>query len=160
MKTLIAVIIIAVIILVIAALVSPKQSPAPVVDTQAGAAILTLLSPVGSTVEVGQRQNVTWTSTNYKARTVALNVTRKVGSNPDRFELVRTISPALKNDGTAVWVPAKSDLGANIYLELACAPTEQGCVSARSSGSFAVIAGSRNSNVAALYEASEALENN
>ncbi len=161
-KTLIGSVSVAVIILVIAAVTTPKSTPSqtPSQAVVTSPASLSLVNPVGGNVELGQRQNVAWTSFNYAPKTVAINIIRKVSDNPARYELVRTVSTATLNDGSAVWVPAMTDLGSNIYVEVACAVSDQACMASESAGSLAVLDTGRYSNTAAAYQAIESAENN
>jgi hypothetical protein len=158
--------IIAVIIIIIWIVTSPssqvalEQTPAPVVATPAPqGASLTLISPVGGAVEVGQPQHIKWTSQNYTAPTVTINVLRQVSTSPLSYTLVRTVASATANDGDAVWVPAKSDVGTNIVIEVACAVTNEACQSARSTTPIAVATGSKSANTASVYSALEWNEN-
>ncbi len=158
-KTLIGVIALAVIILIIAVFTTPTSTPTPSQDVS-GDASLTLVSPFGGIVELGQRQNVKWTSFNYLPKTIGINIIRKVSENPSRYELVRTVSAATLNDGNGVWVPAQMDLGNNVYVEVTCAVSDLACTASESSDSLAVINSDRYSNTASAYQAIEAEENN
>lgn len=157
MKTLVGSISVAVIVLVIAAFTTPKTIPPQIVVN--GDASLSLTSQFGGTVELGQRQNISWKSTNYSPKTVVINVIRKTGDNPARYELIRNISVATLNDGSAVWVPALTDLGNNIYIEVGCAISDQACTASQSTHSLAVIDTGRYSNTAAVYQSIESIEN-
>jgi hypothetical protein len=161
-KTLIGSISVAVIILVIAAVTTPNPTPSQTLSqvVVTNPASLSLINPVGGNVELGQRQNVAWTSFNYAPKTVAINIIRKVSDNPARYELVRTVSVATLNDGSAVWVPAPTELGSNIYVEVGCVLSNQGCTASYSADSLAVIDNGRYSNTAAAYQAIENKENN
>lgn len=161
MKTLIGSIAVAVIILLIAAATTPPRTPKsePSQTAAVGDSFLSLISPVNGTVELGQRQNVTWTSFNYAPKTVAINIIRKVSSSPNRYELVRTVSVATLNDGSAVWVPAMTDLGSNIYVEVGCILSNQACTASKVSAPLAVLDNGRYSNTASVYEAIESAEN-
>lgn len=157
-KVLIGSIAIAVIIFIIAAMTTPKSTSLP--TTLNSEASLTLISPFGGSVELGQRQDVRWASFNYAPETVSINIIRKVGDNPARYELVRTVATATINDGNGVWIPALTDLGGGIYVEVACATSPQGCRASESSESLAVVDNGRFSNTAAAYQAIESEENN
>ncbi len=156
-KTLIGVIVIAAVILVIAA--TTKTTP---VSNQAdlnSPATLTLVSPFGGTAEVGKLQGIAWTSRNYGSDTIAVNIIRKISDNPSRYELVRTVSIATLNDGSAVWVPALTDVGSDIYVEVACAVSGQACTASASTASLAVLDTGRYDNTASVLEAIEAAQN-
>lgn len=159
---LIVTMIIAAVILIIAALTSPGSDQVAVVAPVEQApqnASLTLISPVGGTVQVGQVQHITWTSQNYNSNTVSINVLRKVSDAPVSYELIRTISAATANDGDAVWVPTKAEVGTNIIIEVACSFSNQGCQAIRSAASLAVVDTGHTSNTASVYSAIEAEEN-
>jgi hypothetical protein len=158
-KTLIGVVSLAVIILIIAVFTTPTSTPTPSQDLT-GDASLTLVSPFGGTVELGQRQNVKWTSFNYLPKTVGIHIIRQIAVNPSRYELVRTVSAATLNDGNGVWVPAQMDLGNNVYVEVTCAVSDLACTASQSVASLAVLDSGNFSNTAAAYQAIEAEENN
>ena len=120
-------------------------------------ASLAVLSPASGTVNVGQKQDVSWTSSDYKAPTVSIAVIRKVSDNPARYELVRTVTAATQNDGSAVWVPSKSDVGQNTLIQVGCALTAQACTAGTSNGALAVIDTGKYSNAAATWQAIEQL---
>ncbi len=115
--------------------------------------------PSGS-VQVGQTQTVAWNSSNYSAPTVKVNVIRKVSDNPARYELVRTISAAKSNNGVATWVPAATDVGNGVSLEIGCAPSSVACHAAEKTDSaLAVVNTGAYANTAAAYQAIEQLQN-
>lgn len=151
-KTLIIVIALAIIIVAIALITSSPSTETPV---SVGPASLTLISPVGGTVEVGNQTDVRWTSQNYSADKVAVNIIRKVGDNPARYELVRTVAVATSNDGSALWVPAMTDVGANTFVEVGCTLSAQACTATTPILALAVIDTGKYSNTAAVYEAIE-----
>lgn len=124
-----------------------------------GEASLSLTAPVAGTIEVGDQQNVRWESTNYAAPTVAVNIIRKVGDNPARYELVRTVAPATPNDGEATWVPAKKDIGSNTFVEVGCVLSAQACHASNPTLALAIIDSNRYLNTAAAFEAIEQLNN-
>lgn len=156
-KTLIIVIALAIIIVAIALITSNPSTETPV---SVGPASLTLISPVGGTVEVGNQTNVRWTSQNYTADKVAVNIIRKVGDNPTRYELVRTVTSGTSNDGSAVWVPAKTDAGADTFVEVGCTLSAQACTATNPTIALAVVDTGMYANTAAVYEAIEQSENN
>ena len=121
---------------------------------------LTLLNPISGTIEAGQKQVIKWTSQNYPASDVSVRLIRKVASNPAQYELVRTISDSTTNDGSATWVPATTDVGTDLVLEIGCKPSAVACQSATSFGtSLAVIRSDRYSNTASAFQAIEAADN-
>ena len=121
---------------------------------------LSLVAPVSGSFAMGQTQTVKWSSTNYKAPVVSIRLIRKVSSNPARYEVVRTISAATKNDGVATWVPASSDIGTNLSLEIGCATSGVACQAGNSTGSaLAVTKSTRYSNTASAFQAIEAKNN-
>lgn len=159
--------IIAIVILIIAALtstgsdVATNSTPvAPVeqapVDTGAS---LTLVDPIAGTVQVGQVQRIKWTSSNYSSPTVSINLLRQVSTDPVRFELIRTVAAFTQNDGEAVWVPSKTEVGQNIVIEIACTISNESCKASRSIAPIAVVDAGRNSNTASVYSAFEQSQN-
>jgi hypothetical protein len=136
-------------------LISKESTDLPV----AGVASITLSNFNSSTVEIGDLQKVRWITTNYVPATVTLNVIRKVGDNPARYELVRTVSPATSNDGSAVWVPAKVDMGSNIFVEVGCTLSSQECHASQPTFSLAVVDTGLYANTASAYKAIEQLQN-
>lgn len=149
------------IIVVSTALNIPGTPPSVISDNQTfvGQASLTLLSPVGPSIEVGQTETVRWASHNYAPKTVSVSLIRKVSDTPVRYELVRTIASSTKNDGVAIWVPAKTDVGDNLYLEIGCALSDNACYAGDSSSVMAVTDTGRFANTAASYQAIEQLNN-
>ena len=125
-------------------------------------ATLTLTSTAtANTASVGDLQHITWTSSNYSAATVAINIIRKVSDNPISYELVRQVASSTANDGDAVWVPALSDVGPNTYIQVACVQSAQACTSAPlSEQAVAVVNDGKFSNTASAYQAIEAEYNN
>jgi len=123
-------------------------------------ASLTLLDPVTGDVEMGATQVVKWTSHNYPSSQVSVRLIREVSTSPHRYELVRTISAATPNDGSATWVPAASDIGSGLAIEIGCTTTAQACAAVASVDSdLAVIRSTRYSNAASAFKAIEAAEN-
>jgi len=125
----------------------------------AGVASITLSNFNSSTVEIGDLQKVRWITTNYIPKTVTLNVIRKVGDNPARYELVRTVSNATSNDGSAVWVPAKIDMGSDVFVEVGCTFSSQECHASQPTFALAVVDTGLYANTANAYEAIESLQN-
>ena len=136
---------------------------AAVNKTIAGAltkATLTISNPISGNVEVGQTQTVTWTSNNYSSPTVSVNLIRKVSDNPARYKLVRTISASTKNDGSATWVPAPTDVGAGLSIEIGCTSSAKPCQAADTlNTNLAVVPSTRFANTANAYSAIEQLNN-
>ena len=127
----------------------------------ASTASLRLTSPIAADVQTGTTQYVHWTSSRNAPSTVSVNLIQKVSDNPATYQLVRTIVPNTKNDGTAVWIPTTSDIGTGLSLEVACTPTARACSAGDSSASgLAVIDNGMNSNTAAIYQAIEQWYNN
>lgn len=127
--------------------------------TTSGIASITLNDLSANTIEVGDLQKINWTAVNYAAPTVSINIIRKVGDNPARYELVRTVAPATTNDGSAVWVPAKTDVGTNTFVEVGCTLTAQECHASKPTFALAVINTGLYSNTANTYKAIEQLNN-
>jgi hypothetical protein len=132
-------------------------SQSAVVSSPASLSLLTP-APQGA-IEAGAAQHVTWSSQNYAAPTVSVNVIRKVSDNPATYEPVRTIALAKSNNGDALWVPAKADVGDNTLLQLGCTVSAQECTADVSHSVFAVIDDGRYDNMASVYQAVEALYN-
>lgn len=121
---------------------------------------LAMINPLTGNIEVGQTQNVNWTSDNYGSSNVKINLIRKVSENPNRYELVRTIATSTMNDGVAVWVPAPTDMGKDLSIEVGCVGTTQTCQATDATdSSMAVINTGRFSNTANAYKAIEQLYN-
>ncbi|MDQ5893724.1 MAG: hypothetical protein QG640_737 [Patescibacteria group bacterium] len=113
----------------------------------------------GETIEIGNKQALKWTASNYSSDNVKVNVIKKVSSNPNRYELVRTVSDKTLNDGVATWIPAKSDIGNNIFVEIGCKDTVKACRSAITASSIAVINSNKYMNTASAYSALESTDN-
>lgn len=139
------------------ALLAKSANISKVADNQAS---LSLIAPTSGSFETGQTQTVKWSSNNYRLSDVNVNLIRKVSDNPVRYELVRTISDNTKNDGNATWVPAATDVGTDLSIEIGCNLSATACQASNSvSSNLAVINSDRYSNTASAYQAIEA-ENN
>ena len=113
----------------------------------------------GETIEIGNKQALKWTASNYTSDNVKVNIIKKVSSNPNRYELVRSVSDKTPNDGVATWIPAKTDVGNNIFVEVGCKDTAKACRSAITGSSLAVVNSSKYANVASAYSALEKEDN-
>ena len=139
-------------LIVVASSVASAQAAGPV-------AKLTLVAPVSGTIEIGKTQTVVWKSSNYAAPTVSINVIRKIGSNPNRYTLVRTVAAATQNDGSATWVPSNFDLG-QVSIEVGCTPSKVACQSGvNTTSNLAVITSAKYLNTASAFQAIEASKN-
>ena len=117
-------------------------------------ASLTILAPVGKTVDVGGFEQVNWLSTNYTPSTVKVNLIRKVSDNPNRYEVVRSIASPTTNDGQAAWVPNVSDLGSPVSVEVGCNMSVNSCTAGNNlSETLAIVNTGNNSNLASTYDA-------
>jgi hypothetical protein len=124
--------------------------------TNAAGSVLSLQSPKSGTVTLGELQNIHWTSAGYPAKTVSVNLIRRVGRNPDRYVLVRKVADKTMNDGLATWVPARTDLGGNLILEIGCTPTAVACEAAHNTSNLlAVVDSGRYWNTASVFQAIE-----
>ncbi|OHA21465.1 MAG: hypothetical protein A2849_03330 [Candidatus Taylorbacteria bacterium RIFCSPHIGHO2_01_FULL_51_15] len=140
------------------------EAPIAPLPTEEGEASLTLLSPTSGTLEAGQTQTVLWESKSYTSPFIGINLIRKVGDTPARYELVRVIAEKTKNDGSAVWVPAPTtDLGEGLSIELVCVGVRKEACRAGNDGAptskIAVINTGRFANTASAYQAIERLNN-
>lgn len=137
-----------------------NSSTAPASNVAAAAgATLSLVNPISGTVDAGQTQTINWTSSNYSAPDVSLSLIRKVSDNPARYELVRMIATSTKNDGSATWVPAPTDVGTGLSIEIGCVLTSNTCTAASSNSAIAVVNDGRFANTASAYQAIENLNN-
>lgn len=128
--------------------------------TRSSKASITFTDIPSVSVEVGQSQMVSYATHNYKPSTVTVNLIRKVASNPNRYELVRTVAADKPNDGSVTWVPAKTDVGTGLSLEIACAPSKSACTAAESTNSpLAVVDTGRFSYTASIWNAIERFMN-
>ncbi len=157
---------IAAIILIIAALTSSSSNVATNVEAPVAqapveqTASLTLTDSISGTVKVGEVQHIKWTSQNYPSPTVTINLLRQESSDPVSYKLIRTIASFTQNDGDAVWVPSKTEIGQNIVIEIACTVTNEKCQATRSTAPIAVVdAGSSAKNTASVYSAFEQSQN-
>ncbi|MEK7642020.1 MAG: hypothetical protein AAB365_03465 [Patescibacteria group bacterium] len=128
---------------------------------EAATAKLSLVAPVTGSFTMGQTQSVKWSSANYQSPVVSIRLIRKVSSNPNRYELVRTIAESTANDGIASWVPSAVEVGINnISLEIGCKNTTTACQAGNSTGSsLAVLRSTLYSNTASAFHAIEAMNN-
>jgi peptidoglycan hydrolase-like protein with peptidoglycan-binding domain len=130
------------------------------VNSRSADALLSITSHKGGEkIEVGNKQTVTWGSTNYDSSDVKINIIKKVSSNPNRYELVRVVSDKTLNDGSATWVPAKSDIGNSIFVEVGCTESKVACRAAVTASSLAVIDSTKFANTASAFNALEKADN-
>lgn len=156
----ILVIAIIVAVAVVVRTIFPSQEKVATDTVTGDQAVITMLSPSISSVDVGQTQTIRWTASNYSPETVSIRLIRKVSDSPAQYEVVRTITENAKNDGKAVWVPASTDIGDNLYLEIGCANTNNACSSGVSGSAIAVTDTGKFSNTAAVYQSIESENNN
>lgn len=149
-----------IVIIVIIGLAIAASSAMAEAATSSGAK-LSLVSPVTGSFEMGQAQTIKWSSSNYDGSTVSIRLIRKVSSNPNRYEVVRTISAATANDGVATWIPSGAEAGVSgLSLEIGCATSAKACQSGTATGSsLAVNRSTRYSNTASAFKALEAVNN-
>jgi hypothetical protein len=126
--------------------------------TYAAGSSLKLVSSLSGKIDAGQTQTLKWSS-NGSIDQVKVNLIKKVGSNPNRYSLVRTVAVATKNDGSAIWVPAKTDVGTALSIEIGCVASKTACVASAPSAQIAVINDGKYKNTAAAYKAIEASKN-
>jgi hypothetical protein len=140
-----------------AVLLSSHRGSAPVTS---GSGAMTLLAPLGTTVDVGNTQKISWSSIGAVPSTVSVRLIKKVASNPNRYEVVRTIAVAKTNNGMATWVPATIDVGNGLSIEIGCTLTDNACTAAEGLASpLAVVNDGRFANTASAYQAIEAAQN-
>ena len=142
MKKIISIIVLIVILVVIALIAMPKNNNNSTV------------------IEVGNKQALVWNTSSVSSPKVMVNIIKKVSSNPNTYELVRTVSENTSNDGSATWVPSTNDVNDNLLVEIGCTPTENECRAQTISSDLAVIDSSKYQNVASAYKAIESAENN
>jgi hypothetical protein len=126
-------------------------------------ATLAVLAPSEGKFETGEAQTIKWTSKNYSQNKVSINLLRKVSDDPATYKLVRVISKSTANDGVATWVPALTDVGEGLIIEVACVSGTQACIAGQTSeanGGLAVVKGNRFANTASAYKAIESENNN
>ena len=121
-----AISLLAVIVIVWAGAVIVNRSSTPSVDTSKPAS-LSLLGSSLNTAAVGELSNIRWTSSNYGAQNVSVNLIRKVSDNPASYKLVRVIAASTPDDGSVAWTPLATDAGANTYVQIGCAASAQAC---------------------------------
>lgn len=116
-------------------------------------------APVGS-VDAGQAQKVAWTSKGPAPASVSVNLIKKVSDNPARYALVRTVAAAKANNGSATWVPAPTDVGTGLSIEVGCVASANACTAAENtSAPLAVVNDGRYANTASAYQSIESFLN-
>ena len=121
---------------------------------------LAFVNAPSGTIDAGQTQTVTWTSNGAAPSGVSVNLIKKVSDNPAQYVLVRTVAANKSNDGSATWVPAATDVGTGLSVEVGCAPTANACTAAENTeASLAVVNDGRYTNTASAYESIESLMN-
>lgn len=156
-----AVLALVVVVLVARVIITANKGSGTAANVSQPATLTMTSTATANTASVGDLQHITWTSSNYAAPTVAINIIRKVSDNPAQYELVRQVASSTANDGDAVWVPALSDMGPNTYIQVACVQSAQACTAAPLNDQpLAVVNDGKSSNTAAAYAAIEAEYNN
>lgn len=120
-----AISLIAVIVIVWAGAVIVNR-PSASVDTSKPAS-LSLVGSSRNTAAVGELSSINWTSSNYGAKTVSVNLIEKVSDNPASYKLVKVIAASVPNSGSVTWTPSASDTVAGTYIQIGCAVTAQAC---------------------------------
>jgi peptidoglycan hydrolase-like protein with peptidoglycan-binding domain len=113
----------------------------------------------GEKIEVGNKQTIKYSSTNYTSPKVKVNIIKKVASNPNRYEFVRTVSGVNSNDGSATWVPTRSEIGSNILIEVGCIESETACRAGITSATLAIVDSTKYQNTASAFDAIERADN-
>ncbi|MDE2038264.1 MAG: hypothetical protein KGI69_03535 [Patescibacteria group bacterium] len=85
------------------------------------------LLDAGNVAAVGALQHIRWSSQNYAAPTVSIDLIRKVSDQPAKYVLVRQIASSAANNGDFAWTPEASDAGPGTYIQIACAQSSQAC---------------------------------
>ena len=149
--------IVALILAIIALTPVSDRSGAPAISNivVGSPAPLDIVSSGAGPIEVGQIQSIDWTAGNYPAQTVNVNLIRKVSDNPARYVLVRRIALKTQNDGSATWVPASTDVGSGLSIEVGCTLSADACHAADSYSALAVVDTGRFANTASAYLAIE-----
>ncbi len=131
--------------------ISPKQL---VLDNNDSSSISKLIfsGTLPIEVELGQIQDINWASENYQPKTVSIQLIKQVSNSPISYELVRVLVDKTKNDGHAVWIPAKQDLTDNLLVEINCDSSTIACVSSKNDKLLAVINSDRYSNTATIMQ--------
>lgn len=130
------------------------------INSRSADALLSITSDqAGKNIEIGNAQKITWNSQNYSASDVKVNIIKKVSSNPNKYELVRSVNGNISNDGSATWIPAKSDIGNNIFVEIGCKESKNACRAGITSASLAVIDSAKYANTASAFDALEKADN-
>jgi hypothetical protein len=154
-------IIVVILVLIAGALLMNKQANrTSTADMSAPASLALVNMNSGETASVGNIEHIRWTSTNYAAPTVSIDIIRKVSDNPISYELVRQVASSTENDGDAVWVPAMSDVGPDTYVVVGCAISDQACTATPLPPQpLAVVNTGNSADTAAAYQAIEQLNN-
>ncbi|MFA6459036.1 MAG: hypothetical protein WCV79_01395 [Candidatus Paceibacterota bacterium] len=111
-------------------------------------------------IDLGIPQNIRWSVSDFPSEFVKISIIRKTASNPDTYELVRTVSDKTPNDGVATWVPTEGDVGTDMLAEVGCTESTEACSPSVSRSKIAVNYSRDNLNTAALYQAIEQKNNN
>ena len=129
-------------------------------QSNGGTSSFAFVNAPSGTIDAGQTQNITWTSNGNAPANVDVNLIKQVSSNPASYVEVRTIASGKPNNGSATWVPAPTDVGAGLSVEIGCAPSANACQAADNTGaSLAVIDDGRYANTASAYQSIESAMN-
>lgn len=128
--------------------------------SQSSDASLTITSHKGGEkIEIGNKQTIKYSASNYTASNVKVNIIKQIGSKPNRYDLVRTVSASTSNDGSVTWVPTRAEIGSNILVEVGCGESANACHAGVTSGTLAVVDSTRYQNTASVFDAIERADN-
>jgi hypothetical protein len=64
---------------------------------------------------------VNWETANLPSRAkVTINLLKKISTNPNQYQFVRTLAANTANDGTESWTPLQGESGDAYYVEVVC----------------------------------------
>lgn len=100
---------------------------------------------------VGIPHTIQWNSQDIVSDTVTINLIKKISNEGvDTYEFVKTIAEATFNDGLESWSPLATDIGTDLYIQVACNGSSEACQSAMVKSPITVMEASGSSTAAVL----------
>lgn len=79
----------------------------------------TITKTITTVGETGNDFYVAWAPSHINSRTVHIQIVRKIGDNPIKYEFIRRLASSTPNDGYLKWTPKPTDTG-ELFIQLAC----------------------------------------
>lgn len=72
-------------------------------------------------VKVDETRQIVWPTNSINDSTAKINVIKMTSNSPRTFDLINNLG-IIPNTGSYMWTATSSEIGDNIYIEIACPP--------------------------------------